>query len=322
MNQRFFGALGVVAALVAVPAGCNSGSTARNSGSNVVFGVNMPLFDGNEQMVTNAGTRAMFAGWHTPVIRMPFRSTLSDAVELQGLRAIASVGAAPLVVVHGAVDANVVTDDVHLLGLVAQVFGSSPVYVEYGNEEDLTGVDAPAYTRSWNATVPILRWLHPTYRFEGPVNFEYDPAYVGYFVGHALPLPDVVSWHEYVCTPSQPTSYCMSHIANWSTHVLYTNFAEVVAIGRSLPFMFTEWNMDPQEDPRYLDPTVMGPWMAAAVQELERLIPDGLVGAQLYAADSHGGGFELVDPSNALTPEGQAFAGAIGQVASAPPPAF
>jgi hypothetical protein len=313
MRKRFAIACAVGAVLAAAVTGCNTngGGTGANGGTNVVFGVNMPLFGANEQMITNAGTRTIFAAWNTPVVRMPFRASLSDAIELQGLNAIKAIGATPLVVVHGAVDPNVTADDIHLLDLTAQVFGPSTVYVEYGNEEDLAGVDAGAYTTSWNAVVPILRWLHPTYQFVGPVTSEYNPAYVGYFVGHAWPVPDVVSWHEYVCTPAQSTAYCMAHIANWGTHVTYTNFAEAVAIGRTLPFMFTEWNMDPQDDPRYLDPTVIGPWVTAAVQELEKLVPQGLVGAQLYAADSHGGGFELVDSSNQLTPEGVAFAAAV-----------
>ncbi len=313
MYKRFVAACAMAAALIGGLAACNTngGGTGANGGNIAVFGVNMPLFGANEQMVTNAGTRTIFAAWNTRVIRMPFRASLSDAVELQGLNAIKSIGATPLVVVHGAVDANVIADDTHLLALTAQVFGSSLVYVEYGNEEDLAGIDAAAYTSSWNATVPILRWLHPTYQFIGPVNFAYNPAYVGYFVGHARPVPDVVSWHEYVCTAAQSTAYCMAHIANWQTHVTYTNFAEAVAIGHTVPFMFTEWNMDPQDDPRYLDATVIGPWVTAAVQQLEKLVPQGLVGAQLYAADSHGGGFELVDSSNQLTPEGVAFAAAI-----------
>ncbi|HVM66051.1 MAG TPA: hypothetical protein VMU14_14390 [Acidimicrobiales bacterium] len=313
MRKRSVAACGVGALLAMALTGCNTngGGAGSNSGNKAVFGLNIPLFDANEQMITNTGTRTIFAAWNTPVVRMPFRASISDAVELQALNAIKAIGATPLVVVHGAVDPNVTADDTHLLGLIAQVFGSLQVYVEYGNEEDLAGIDAAAYTASWNRVVPILRWLHPTYQFIGPVNFEYNPAYVGYFVGHARPVPDVVSWHEYVCTPAQSTAYCMAHIANWGTHVTYTNFAEAVAIGRTLPFMFTEWNMDPQEDPRYLEPTVIGPWVTAAVQELEKLVPQGLVGAQLYAADSHGGGFQLVDSSNQLTPEGVAFAAAI-----------
>ncbi len=126
-----------------------------------VFGTNMGLFDGNEQMLSNTGTQQILIGWHTPVVRMPFRTSLTDAVELQALQTIKTIGATPLVIVHGAVDATVLADDTHLLSLVAQVFGSSLVYVEFGNEEDLAGVNDVAYTNSWNATVPSLKAAHP-----------------------------------------------------------------------------------------------------------------------------------------------------------------
>ena len=105
-----------------------------------IFGTNMGLYDGNEQMFQPA-TQAILEGWHTPVVRMPFRGSLSDGVELQALNAIKTMGATPLVIVHGAVDSTVLSDDQHLLALTAQVFGSSTVYVEYGNEEDLAGVN-------------------------------------------------------------------------------------------------------------------------------------------------------------------------------------
>jgi len=274
----------------------------------VIYGVNMPLFDANEQLLTNSKTRALLQGWHTPIIRMPARTGLADSVELQALQAIKAIGATPVFIAHGAADANVLADDQHLLGLVNQVFGSSLVYVEYGNEEDLAGINDVTYTNSWNAVVPALKAAHPTYKFVGPVNFQRNPAYIGYFVGHANPAPDVVSWHEYVCSPTDNTqAVCFAHIANWATHVSDTNKAEIAAVGHTFPFMITEWNMDPFNDPRYLDPAVIGPWTAQALQELDSLVPAGLIGAQQYAVDSHGGGFELLDSNNALTPQGAAW---------------
>jgi hypothetical protein len=242
---------------------------------------------------------------------MPSRFSLSDATELQALRAIKAIGSTPLMIVHGAVDSNVLADDLHLLSLAKQVFGPTGVYVEYGNEEDLVGIGATQYTNSWNATVPSLKSAYPGYKFIGPVNFQRDPAYIGYFVGHASPLPDLVSWHEYVCGPSAPTSDCFSHIAHWKTHVTDTNAAEVSAIGHTIPFFISEWNMDPQSDPRYTDPSVIGPWTKQALQEFKSLIPLGLAGAQQYCADSHGGGFELVDSNVKLTLQGQAFQSAL-----------
>ena len=315
------GAVIVAGLLVAAHAG---GTVPRASASALdqrIFGVNMGLFDANEQLLSNAGTRQIVAGWHTPVIRIPTRSTLSDSTEVLALQTVKAVGALPLISVHGAVDSAVLADDTHLLGLVAQVFGSSLVYVEYGNEEDLAGIDQVAYTNSWNAVVPSLKAAHPTYKFIGPVNFQKNPTYIGYFVGHAAPAPDIVSWHEYVCGPSDATSICLGHIANWAVHVTDINNAEVAAAGHTFPFMITEWNMDPLNDSRYLDPAVIQPFTTQALQELNSLIPSGLVGAQQYCVDSQGGGFERIDSNNTLTPQGQAFQAALqGVVLSSPTP--
>jgi hypothetical protein len=284
-----------------------------------IFGTNMGLYDGNEQMFQPA-TQSILEGWHTPTVRMPFRSGLSDGTELQALNTIKTVGATPLVIVHGAVDANVLTDDQHLLSLTAQVFGSSTVYVEYGNEEDLIGVNDVTYTNSWNAVVPALKQQHPTYQFMGPVNFHADPTYIGYFVGHANPAPDVVSWHEYTCGPSDSTSTCMNHIANWSSHVANTNAAEVSAVGHAVPFMITEWNMDyATGDARYSDPSVIGPWTTQALQALNSLVASGLVGAQQYVAANHGD-FALINSAAGLTPQGQAFTAAMSGVSQTPSP--
>ena len=275
----------------------------------VVFGTNMPLFGANEQLLTNTGTQAILEGWRTPTIRMPFRSSLSDSVELQALRTIKAIGATPLVIVHGAVDSNVLADDTHWLSLVAQVFGSSLVYVEYGNEENLAGIDAIAYTNSWNATVPSLKAAHPTYKFVGPVNGQSNPSYIGYFVGHASPEPDAVSWHEYTCTPTGATGRCFTGITNWATHVTDVNNAEIAAVGHTFPFIISEWNLDPYNDPRYNDPSVIGPWTTQALQELSSLVPTGLIGAEQYPVDSHGDttGFQLIKSNNSLTDQGQAW---------------
>jgi hypothetical protein len=280
----------------------------------------MGLFDGGELLLSNGATRQILVNWHTPYIRMPFRSSLSDSTELQALNAIKAIGATPLVIVHGAADSTVATDDPHLLGLVAQVFGSSTVYVEYGNEEDLAGVNTTTYTSSWNAIVPGLKAAHPTYKFIGPVNAFSEPSYIGYFVGHASPAPDFVSWHEYTCSPTDAVSTCMSRIGNWTEHANQMHAAEVAAAGHSFPFMITEWNMDAFNDSRYLDPTVIGPWTTQALQELNTLVGYGLVGAFQYCADSHGGGFELIIYCGLLTPQGAAFQAAIGGVVPPPPP--
>jgi len=272
-----------------------------------LFGTNMPLFDANEQMLTNPGTRAVLRAWQIPFIRVPFRRALSDGVELSALEVIRDIGAQPMVIVQGATDENALADDVHELQLVASVFGADTVDVEYGNEEDVAGVDAVRYTQSWNAVVPTLTSQHPTYKFVGPVNFQWNPPYIAYFVAHAKPAPNYVSWHEYVCDPSASSDYCTQHIARWAVHVAETNAAERGAIGHTVPFFISEWNMDGSADPRYSDPMMIGPWTARAIAELESQIPHGLAGAMQYCADSHGDGFQLIDADDHLTPQGRAF---------------
>jgi len=275
--------------------------------TSVAFGTNMPLFDANEQMITNAATRSILAGWHLPWIRMPFRPVLSDAVELSALQAIKGIGARPMVIVQGPLDSNALNDDLHELQLTASVFGANPVYVEYDNEADRAGITSAAYTSSWNATVPTLKSKYPSYKFIGPVLSQWHPTYVASFVTSAKPAPDFISWHEYVCNTSETTAYCMQHIANWAVHVSQTNSAETAAVGHTVPFFISEWNMDSSADTRYGDPSVIGPFTTNAIKELESQIPNGLAGAIEYCADSHESDFQLIDATNQLTPQGQTF---------------
>ena len=307
------------AAVVLLVAGIVVNAKPSMASSPVIYGTNMGLYDANEQMF-QPSTQAILEGWQTPVIRVPSRSSLSDATELQALQTVKTIGATPLFIVHGAVDSNVMADDQHLLALAAQVFGSSTVYVEYGNEEDAS-VSASAYTASWNAVVPTLKAQHPTYQFIGPVTAYAYTSYIATFVQNANPAPDVVSWHEYACGPGGSTSSCFGAIANWSSHVASINAAERTAAGRTFPFMITEWNMDYADDPRYSDPTVIGPWTTQALQELNSLVASGLIGAQQYVAATHSSDFQLINPDNSLTPQGQAFsASRLGTPAPAPSP--
>jgi len=286
-----------------------------------IFGVNMPLFDANEQMITSMGVLNTVKSWQVPTIRMPFRTSLSDAVQLQALQAIKATGATPLVIIHGS--GSTIAANQHLLALVYQVFGDSLVYVEFGNEEDLAGVDQATYTSAWNTIIPGLRLTYPKYKYGGPANFQRNPNYIAYFAANAKPTPDFISWHEYVCSPTDDfQTVCMNHIANWLTHAQQTNAAVQAAIGTTIPFMISEWNMDPQSDPRYSNASQIGPWTNAALTALQALVPLGLIGAQIYCVDSHGD-FALINGSGALTPQGTAWVAALGSTPTptpTPPP--
>jgi hypothetical protein len=186
--------------------------------SPLLFGTNMGLFDSNDQVLTSSTARSQLQSMHVRIIRMPVRSNLSEATEIQAAQMIKSLGAVPLVVLRGAVDANVLADDSRIVNDMNAIFGKSVVYYEYGNEEDLLGVDVNGYTTSWNATVPQLKRIALQGQFVGPVNFQYDRTYLTTFLQNANPRPDEVSWHEYTCDDAWASSICISHIANWSKH--------------------------------------------------------------------------------------------------------
>lgn len=287
--------------------------------SPLIFGTNMGLFTANDQIITSPATQQLLKGNGVAIMRIPSRFTLSDAAELAALRAVKTIGAAPLLILHGATDANALADDLHLLGLIQSVFSDGPVYIEFGNEEDLAGVDVARYTDAWNQVVPRLKAQAPTYRFIGPVTYTYNPDYVAAFDKHANPRPDFNSWHEYVCNPSSTDAYCIEHISNWNSHIQQTNEAVKKAIGATLPFMITEWNLDPQQDPRYTNAAFIQPWTEKALQTLEANSVNGLFAAMQYCATNNEG-FNLIDGQNSLTPQGVVFFRSLAALRATPTP--
>jgi hypothetical protein len=272
--------------------------------STLIFGTNMSLYDINDQVVNNRATRRLLEHMHIPIIRMPFRFFLSESYEVQALQAIQQIGAMPLVIIHGPTDPNILANDRHLIALVQRVFGNRTVYVEYGNEADLAGVDVWHYTSSWNAVIPYLKAMAPTYKFVGPVNFQSSPTYIATFDRYAKPRPDANSWHEYACYPDSSDAYCMAHLADWTAHIQQTNDAVQTAIGTTLPIMITEWNLDAAPDSRYTNADFMQAWTARAVQTLAAERSKGLMAAMQYCVTNNRE-FNLIDGANAPTPEGQ-----------------
>jgi hypothetical protein len=279
----------------------------------LIYGINLSLYDPNDQVVNNPATQQLLKQKRMPIIRMPFRFELPDAYELQALRTIREIGAIPLIIVHGATDQNALADDRHLISLTQSVFGSDTVYVEYGNEADLAGVDVSHYTESWNATVPPLKAMAPTYKFIGPVNFEHNPTYIATFDKNATPRPDLNSWHEYACHPRDSDADCMSHLADWTAHIQQTNEAVQAAIGGTVPIMITEWNLDAAPDPRYSNANFIQAWTTRALRSLDENRSHGLMASMYYCATNHPS-FSLIDDANDLTPEGQAFFQSLGNV--------
>jgi len=277
----------------------------------LTYGVNLSLYDTNDQIVNTRPTQQLLRQKRVPIIRMPFRFDLPDAYELQALRTIKEIGAIPLVIIHGATDQNALADDRHLISLTQTVFGSDTVYIEYGNEADLAGVDVSRYTASWNATIPQLKAMAPTYKFIGPVNFEHNPTYIATFDKNANPRPDLNSWHEYACHPDDSDAYCVSHLADWTAHIQQTNEAVRGAIGTTVPIMITEWNLDAASDPRYSNASFIQAWTTVALRTLDENRSSGLMAAMYYCATNHPS-FSLIDRANNLTPEGETFFQLLG----------
>jgi mannanase-like protein len=275
--------------------------------SPLLFGTNMGLFDSNDQVLTSATTRSQLQQLHVRIIRMPIRSSLSEATEIQAAQEIKSLGAVPLVVLRGAVDPTVLADDSRIISDMNKIFGNSVVYYEYGNEEDLLGVDVNGYTSSWNAVVPQLKRIALQGQFVGPVNFQYDRTYLTTFLQKANPRPDEVSWHEYTCDDSWASSICISHIAHWSNHFADARAAMQSVIGTALPIMITEWNYAPNavpNDGKNNNNAFMSTWTATALQTLAA---NGIFASMQYSCTNTA--IPMVSSSNGATVQGTTFAG-------------
>lgn len=287
-------------------------AVARAPGKPLIYGTNLAMYDTSDDVVNGTGAQALLRSNGVPIVRMPFRYTLTDAYETQGLLAIRAMYAAPLVIVHGPTDVNVMANDLHILKLVIDVFGANTVYVEFGNESELAGVSAEAYAASWNTVVACMKYLAPTYNYIGPANSFYNPDYVATFDRLANPRPDFNSWHEYACANFDSNDTCMRYLNNWTAHIIGMNQAVKAATGSAIPIMLTEWNLDDRPDPRYQDATFMHAWMTAALATLDANRANGLYAAMQYCATNNPN-FGLIDASNNLTPAGQAFFHALSQ---------
>jgi hypothetical protein len=273
--------------------------------SPLIFGTNLGLFDAHDQVLTSASTRTLLAQMHTPIIRMPLRPSLSDAVEVQAAQAIKQIGATPLVILRGVVDTNVLSNDTRAINSLNTVFGNSTVYYEYGNEEDLAGIKVSQYVASWNSVIPQLQRLAPNARFIGPVNYQYDANYLRTFLQQANPRPAAVSWHEYTCDVSWTQDVCLSHLDNWTKHVSDARTIMNATVGTTLPIMITEWNYAPNataNDGKNNDRAFMTSWTTKALQTLAT---NNIYAAMQYSATNTA--IPLIDSSGTLTTQGTVF---------------
>ncbi len=277
------------------------------SGSALLFGTNLSLYDTSDQFLTSAATRTMMQQMHVSIIRVPMRSTVPEATMVQVAQLIKGIGAVPLFILRTEdTDPSAIADDSKLITDVSKVFGNATIYFEYGNEEDFLGFTAAQYTAAWNKDIPQFKKIAPNAKFVGSANYHYDGVYLQAFLQGAKPLPDMVSWHEYTCALSWTNAVCLSHIDNWTVHINNSRSIMQSTIGSSLPIMITEWNYSP--DPKAgtngktTDTAFMTTWTTKALQTLAA---NNIFAAMQYAGTNSA--LSLVSSSGAITTQGSIF---------------
>jgi Mannanase, galactose-binding domain-like len=280
--------------------------------SPLVFGANMSLFDSHDQVLQSKTSRALLQQMHIRIVRMPVRTSLSDATETSAARIIKSLGAIPVVVLHGTTSPNSLADNMHLVSLMNNVFGKAVVYYEYGNEEDLQGVPVNRYIAAWNNAIPQLKHVALNGHFVGPVSYQYDHDYLKNFLQHAQPLPDEISWHEYTCDVSWEAGRCISNIDSWSYHISDARALMWSTVGSTLPIMITEWNYAPNagiEDSKLKDNQFMRTWTNKALQTLAA---NRVFASMQYSMTNTAA--PLINSNNTLTVQGEAFQAQYQQI--------
>ncbi len=253
----------------------------NTSVSPLIFGTNMGLFNANDQVLTSGPTRSALQQLHIRIVRIPTRQNFSATVDLAAVQAIKDIGAVPLIALRGSQDPNVakvLADDTRMISAVNQVFGTSTVYYEFGNEDDLNGVPIENYTQRWNAVVPQLKHLAPNGIFIGPVSYQYDHDNLTTFLQNAQPRPDMISWHEYTCSLKDPADKCLTGIDKWTDHISDARASLQNTLGKVLPILITEWNYAPDQtiqsnglpidDGKYNNTQFMKSWTIKALQTL------------------------------------------------------
>ena len=280
--------------------------------SPLLFGTNLGLFTGNDQVVSSASTRALMQQMHIRIVRIPTRTHLPNDVEIQAFQAVKSIGAVPLIVLTGVRDPNVLADDTRIIRDVNSVFGNSLVYYEFGNEDDWNGVTIERYTTGWNTYIPQFKHLALNGKFIGPVSYQYDHNNLTTFLHGANPHPDAISWHEYTCSYREPMDNCLTNLDRWSTHIQDGRSVMQTTLGTELPIMITEWNYAadqsiqhnglPFTDGKYNNAGFITAWTTKA---LDILAANKVFASMQYSVTNTA--LPLISDNNALTLQGITF---------------
>jgi hypothetical protein len=283
--------------------------------SPLIFGTNMSLFasTNHDQLLDSPIARENMQKIHIRIVRMPIRSGVSEATEIQAAQAIKSMGAIPLIILHGLLVADPLTVDMQVVKDMNTVFGTSTVYYEFGNEEDLNGIPMLRYAQAWSEIIPQLKSIALNAHFIGPVSYKYDRGNLRTFLQHAQPRPDEISWHEYDCVSQSGQDACLAGIDTWTDHIKDARQTMQQTIGTTLPIMITEWNYAPDlnvlpngivtnNDSKHDNAAFMTAWTTKA---LKTLAANHVFASMQYAATNTP--LPLIDINNAITPQGAVF---------------
>jgi hypothetical protein len=284
----------------------------NETASPLLFGTNLGLFTGNDQVVTSAATRALMEQMHIHIVRVPVRTHLSNDVEIAAFQAVKSIGAIPLVILTGVRDPNVLADDTRVIQDMNSVFGNSVVYYEFGNEDDWNGVTIARYTTGWNTFVSQFKHLALNGKFVGPVSYQYDHDNLTTFLQGTNPRPDAISWHEYTCSYHEQADECLANLDRWTTHIQDGRSVMQATLGTELPIMITEWNYAPDQsiqhnglpfdDGKYNNASFITAWTTKA---LDILAANKVFASMQYSVTNTA--LPLISDNNALTLQGMAF---------------
>jgi hypothetical protein len=272
--------------------------------SPLIFGTNLYLTDSSDQFITSQVSRNALKNAGIQIIRMPIRvEGAANADELLAMQDIKAMGAIPYIVLKFSQP-----DPLGAAKLVIQqansIFGNSVVYYEFGNERDINGVDQVTYTNAWNQVFPQVKSLALNGKFGGPAASWWNSSYIAYFVEHANPQPDFISWHEYFCSSADTTGVCIGKIASLKDHINSVKSAiQANPTHKTVPpIILSEWNYSGSSDPN-ATPQFLQQWTQTFLQELAN---DGVFASMQYAVNGWGS-LDLLNPDGTLTPEGQGF---------------
>ncbi|HEU0003467.1 MAG TPA: hypothetical protein VFQ36_21345 [Ktedonobacteraceae bacterium] len=280
--------------------------------SPLLFGTNLGLFTADDQVVTSATTRDLMQQIHVRIVRIPMRTNLPNALEVQAEQAVKSIGAIPLVVLTGLRNPHALADDTRMIQNSNSVFGDSLVYYEFGNEDDWNGITIERYTQGWNTLIPQFKRLARNGKFIGPVSYQYSHDNLTTFLQGANPRPDAISWHEYTCSYKDPAASCLANLDNWTTHLTDARAVMQSTLGTALPIMITEWNYAadqstqsdglPHDDGKYNNTSFMTAWTTKA---LHVLAANQVFASMQYSVTNTA--LPLITFNNTLTTQGMAF---------------